>query len=58
MKTNDFTAIRTFWADAVNIASFTATSVSSHGYGMVATKDNSSALTDAVSNFGVVYVAT
>ncbi len=57
-KTNDFTAFRTFWADAVNTASFTATLASSHGYGMAAAEDNSSALTDAVSNFGAAYVAT
>ena len=41
-----------------NIASFTATPASSHGYGMAATKDDSSALTDTVSNFGAVYAAT
>jgi hypothetical protein len=58
MKTNDFTAFRAFWEDAVNIASFTATAASSHGYGMAADKDNSSALTDAVSNFGAAYAAT
>jgi hypothetical protein len=57
-KTNDFTAFRNFWADAVNIASFTATLASSHGYGIAAAKDNSSALTDAVSNFGAAYAAT
>jgi hypothetical protein len=57
-KANDFTAFRTFLADAVNIASFTATPASSHGYGIAATKDNSSALTDAVSNFGAAYAAT
>ncbi len=56
-KKNDFTAFRTFWADAVNIASFTATPASSHGYGMTATKDDSSTLTDAVSNFGAAYAA-
>jgi hypothetical protein len=57
-KMNNFTAFRTFWADAVNIASFTATPASSHGFGMAATKDDSSALTDTVSNFGAVYAAT
>jgi hypothetical protein len=57
-KTNDFTAFRTFWADSVNIASFTATPASSHGYGKAAAKNNSSALTNAVSNFGAAYVAT
>ncbi len=57
-KTNNFTAFRTFGADAVNIASFTATPASSHGYGMAAAKDDSSALTDAVSNFGAAYTAT
>jgi hypothetical protein len=57
-KTNNFTAFRAFWADAVNIASFTTTPASSHGYGMAAAKDNSSALTDAVSNFGAAYPAT
>jgi hypothetical protein len=57
-KTNNFTAFRAFWADAVNIASFTATPASSHGYRMAAAKDNSSALTDAVSNFRAVYTAT
>jgi hypothetical protein len=57
-KTNNFTAFPTFWADAVNIASFTATPASSHSYGMAAAKDDSSALTDTVSNFGAVYAAT
>jgi hypothetical protein len=57
-KTNDFTAFSTFGADAVNIASFTATPASSHGYGMAAAEDDSSALTDAVSNFGAAYAAT
>jgi hypothetical protein len=57
-KTNNFTAFCGFGADAVNIASFTATLASSHGYGMAAAKDSSSALTDAVSNFGAAYAAT
>jgi hypothetical protein len=57
-KTNNLTAFRTFWADAVNIASFTSTPASSRCYGMAATKDNSSTLTDAVSNFGAAYAAT
>jgi hypothetical protein len=57
-KMNNFTTFRAFWADAVNIASFTATPASSHGYGMAAAKDNSSALTDAVYNFGAAYAAT
>ncbi len=57
-KTNDSTAFCIFWADAINIASFTTTPASSHGYDIAATKDDSSALTDAVSNFGVAYAAT
>jgi hypothetical protein len=48
---NNFTAFRAFWADAVNTASFTVTPASSHSYGMAAAKDNSSTLTNAVSNF-------
>jgi hypothetical protein len=58
MKTNDFPTFRAFWADAVNIASFTATPASSHGYSMAAAKDDSSTLTDAVSIFGAAYAAT
>jgi hypothetical protein len=57
-KMNDFTTFLAFWADAVNIASFTATPASSRGYGMAVAKDNSSALTDAVYNFGAAYAAT
>jgi hypothetical protein len=53
----DFAAFRSFWDTAVNIVSFTATPASQHGYGMNAAEDNASAasLTNAVSNFGVVY---
>ena len=56
----DFAAFRTFWESAVNIAVFTATPASQHGYGMSATEDDTSTtlLTDAVNNFGVAYAAT
>ena len=56
----DFAAFRTFWESAVNIAAFTATPASQHGYGMSATEDDASttSLTDAVNNFGVAYAAT
>ncbi len=55
----DFAAFRSFWETAVNIASFTVTPASQHGYGMNAVKDNPSAasLTNAVSNFGMAYAA-
>jgi hypothetical protein len=55
-----FAAFRTFWEMAVNITAFTAMPTSQHGYGMVATEDNSSTalLTDAVINFGVAYATT
>jgi hypothetical protein len=56
----DFVAFRSFWETAVNIniASFMATPVLQHGYGMNAVGDNPSAasLTDTVSNFGAAYV--
>jgi hypothetical protein len=58
MKTNNFTAFHAFWEDTVNIASYSATPTNSHGYGMVAAKDNSSALRNAVSNFRAAYAAT
>jgi len=56
----DFAAFRAFWESAVNIAAFTATPASQHGYGMLATEDDVSTtlLTDAVNNFGVAYAAT
>jgi hypothetical protein len=55
----DFAAFHSFWETAVNIASFTATPASQHGYGMNAIEDDPSAtyLTNAVSNFGVAYAA-
>ncbi len=55
-----FAAFRTFWETAVNIAAFTATPASQHGYGMAAAKDDASttSLTDAINNFGVAYAAT
>ena len=55
-----FAAFRIFWETAVNIAAFTATPASQHGYGMAAAEDDAStaSLTDAVSNFGVAYAAT
>ena len=55
-----FAAFRAFWETAVNIAAFTATPASQHGYGMAAAKDNAltTLLTDAVNNFGIVYAAT
>ena len=56
----DFAAFRAFWESAVNIAAFTATPASQHGYGMSATEDDASttSLADAVNNFGVAYAAT
>jgi len=56
----DFAAFRTFRESAVNIAAFTATPASQHGYGMSAIEDDASttSLTDAVNNFGVAYAAT
>jgi hypothetical protein len=55
----DFTAFRSFWETAINIASFTATPAWQYGYGMNTVKDNPSAAypTNAVSNFGTVYAA-
>jgi hypothetical protein len=55
-----FAAFRAFWETAVNIAAFTATPASQHGYGMAAAKDEAltTSLTDAVNNFGVAYAAT
>ncbi len=55
----NFATFRTFWETAVNIASFTATLASQHGYGMNAVEDGASAasLTNAVSNFGTAYAA-
>jgi hypothetical protein len=46
-----------FWETTVNIASFTATLASQHGYVMNAVENNPSAtsLTNAVSNIGVAY---
>jgi hypothetical protein len=46
-----FAAFRTFWEMAVNIAAFTATPASQHGYGMAAAEDDVSttSLTDDVS---------
>jgi hypothetical protein len=56
----DFAAFCSFWENAVNIASFTATPALQHGYGMNAIEDNQSATypTNAVLNFGVAYAAT
>ena len=55
----DFVAFKSFWENAVQIAAFTSVPASQHGYGMVATDgDASASLTDAVSNFGMVYAAT
>jgi hypothetical protein len=56
----DFAAFHTFWGTAINIASFTATPASQHGYGMNVVEDGASAasLTNVVSNFGVAYTAT
>jgi hypothetical protein len=56
----DFSAFCSFLENAVNIASFTATLASQHGYSMNAVDDDQSAayLTDAVSNFGAAYAAT
>jgi hypothetical protein len=48
--------------NTVNIASFTATLASQHGYGMNAIDNDQSAtylnLTNAVSNFGAAYATT
>jgi hypothetical protein len=54
----DFVAFHTFWETAINIASFTATPASHHGYGMNTIEDNTSAdsLTNTVSNFGAACV--
>ena len=41
----NFAAFHAFWETAVNIAAFTATPASQHGYGMAATKDNESMAT-------------
>jgi hypothetical protein len=59
-NSKSFAAFRTFWETAVNIAAFTATLASQHGYGMAATEDEASttSLTNAVNNFGVTYAAT
>ena len=55
----DFAAFKSFWENAVQIAAFTSVPASQHGYGMVATNDDTStSLTNAVSNFGTVYAAT
>jgi hypothetical protein len=56
----DFTAFKSFWENAVQIAAFTAVPASNHGYGMgLATDDDTTAsLMDAVSNFGTAYAAT
>ncbi len=56
----NFAAFRAFWETAVNIAAFTATPASQHGYGMAASEDNASTslLTNAINNFGVAYAAT
>jgi hypothetical protein len=58
-KTNDFFSFKTFWEISVQIAAFTAVPASQHGYGMVATNNNTSAhlLMDAMSNFGMAYAA-
>jgi hypothetical protein len=55
----DFAAFHSFWETAVNIASFTATMPSQHGYGMNTVKNDLSAayLTNAVSNFCAGYAA-
>jgi hypothetical protein len=55
-----FATFHTFREKAVNIAAFTATPASNHGYGMAATEDDSSmtSLTDVVTNFGTAYAAT
>jgi hypothetical protein len=56
----DFAAFRSFWENAVNIVSFTATPALQHGYGMNAIEDDPSAayLADAVSNFSAAYATT
>jgi hypothetical protein len=56
----DFAVFRTFLEITINIASFTATPASQHGYGMNAIENDASAasLTNAVSNFGVAYATT
>jgi len=41
----DFAAFRAFWESAVNIAAFTATPASQHGYGMSAIEDDASTVT-------------
>jgi hypothetical protein len=59
-NTMDFATFRTFWETTIKIASFTATPALQYGYDMNSVEDDASAasLTNAVSNFGVAYVAT
>ena len=56
----DFATFSSFLETAVNVASFMAIPALQHSYGMHAIEDNPSAtsLTNAVSNFGMVYAAT
>jgi len=55
----DFTAFKSFWENAVQIAAFTAVQASTHGYGMgLVNDDDTASLPDAVSNFGTAYAAS
>jgi hypothetical protein len=53
----NFATFHSFWENAVNIASFMATSALQHSYGMNTAEDDPTAtyLTNAVSNFGAAY---
>jgi hypothetical protein len=59
-KTNDIVSFKTFWENAVQIAAFTTTLASQHGYGMGTTSDDALAhsLTNEVSTFGTAYATT
>jgi hypothetical protein len=57
-KTNDFSAFKSLWENAVQIAAFTSVPASQHGYDMATINKDAESLTNAVSNFGMAYATT
>jgi hypothetical protein len=59
-KTNNFHSFKSFWENAVQLASCTSVPASHHGYSMAGNNNNAStqSLMDVDTNFWVAYATT